>query len=389
MSNQSSLFDPRGIAESRSRARFHLGEEQQATLLARVTSTVIRDKLVAPLRSAMHFVVEQDNPQDPGVMKIEYPTETCTIHQHALGQLAGKVDLPMTFTNKLNKSSDAWRHQLLAHNLNELFYNTPFSGERPRFLHRIVGGELRGFLTRRFNRHLASLPMLRAFIEAYEKAGAKPVESTATDVRASLKSYLPHVFEAYPGQFICVGVEWSNSDFGAGKLAVSQTIWDPVRQTRAVLDEPVSRVHLGSIIEDSDIEMSEETMAKEVDTQASAIHDAVSQQLGEEQIERLLRAIKVAHEEEIPLGRLRSMWRNILMKKELESLEQLLSKAEVEDLPPPGKNINGEPIPTKWWAASVLSHIADRTDDEDRKGDLQREAGKLLSSTKEVGDGSQ
>lgn len=231
--------------------------------------------------------------------------------------------------------------------------------------------------------------MLRAFIEAYEKAGAKPVESTATDVRASLKSYLPHVFEAYPGQFICVGVEWSNSDFGAGKLAVSQTIWDPVRQTRAVLDEPVSRVHLGSIIEDSDIEMSEETMAKEVDTQASAIHDAVSQQLGEEQIERLLRAIKVAHEEEIPLGRLRSMWRNILMKKELESLEQLLSKAEVEDLPPPGKNINGEPIPTKWWAASVLSHIADRTDDEDRKGDLQREAGKLLSSTKEVGDGSQ
>jgi hypothetical protein len=384
---QPSLFEPRNIAESRARARFHLGEAQKKALVDRVASTVIRDRLVAPLRSAMHFIVEQDSASDPGVMKIEYPNETCTLHQHALGQLAAKVDLPMTFTNRLNKSSESWKKYLLAHNLNELFYNTSFPGERPRFLHRIVGNELRGFLTRRFNRHLASLPMLRAFIEAYEKASAQPVESTATDVRVSLKAYLPHIFEAYPGQFICVGVEWSNSDFGAGKLAVSQTIWDPVRQTRAVLDEPVSRVHLGSVIEDSDIGMSEETMAKEVDTQASAIHDAVSQQLGEEQIERLLRAIKVANEEEIPLGKLRGMWRNILMKKELESLEQLLAKSEVEDLPPPGKNINGEPIPSKWWAAAVLSHIADRTDDEDRRGDLQREAGKLLSMAKEAESG--
>lgn len=374
---------PRDLAEAKAKSRFHLGETEKNQLVDKVSKTVIIDRLVAPTRTAMHFITMQD----PLKLLIEYPRETCSIHQHALGQLAEKVKLPMTFANALNKSGHPWKLELLAHNLNELFYNSHFPGEKPRFLHRIVGDELRGFLTRRFNRHLASLPMLRAFIEAYEKAGAKPVESTVTDVRVSLKAYLPHVFEPYNGQFICVGVEWSNSDFGAGKLSVSQTVWDPLRSTRIVLDEPVSRVHLGSIIEESDIEMSDETMAKEVDTQASAIHDAVSQQLGEEVIGRLLKAINVAHEEEIPLNRLRGMWRNVLGKDELKSLEELLANAEVEDLPPPGRNLAGELLPTKWWAAAALSHIADRCGDDDRKTDLQREAGKLLSVTKDGSDG--
>jgi len=376
------LYD---VAQKKADNRFIIGNSQKNAILDRVASTVIRDKLVAP--GAMTFIpshkLEGANSTADSELRLQYgQKEIVRVHRHALGQLAGKVELPMNFVNRLRSSGDDWRMSLLVHNLNELFHNWAFAGESPRFLHRIVSDELRGFLTRRFNRHLASLPMLRAFIESYEKAGAKPTESMGSDVRVSLKAFLPEVFEAYPGQYICVGVEWSNSDFGAGKLCIAQTIWDPMRDTRAVMDEPISRVHLGSVIEESDIEMSDETMAKEVEVQAAAIHDAVKQYLSEEHIERMLRAVKVAHEEEIPLSKLKGQWARILLKKELESVETFLSSSDVIDLPPPGKNIHGEPIPTRWWAAAVVSHLADKCDDESRRAELQREAGRMVSEAK-------
>jgi hypothetical protein len=372
-------------AEVAAHARFNIGEQEKDALLERVASTVIRDRLVVP--KAMTFFPTHKDDGDPAKdseLRLRYgEKEVVKIHHHALGQLASKVELPMAFVNKLRLSKDDWKIGLLAHNLNELYRNTKFAGDAPRFLHRIVNDELRGFLSRRFNRHLASLPMLRAFVEAYEKAMALPVESAASDVRVSLKAFLPTVFEAYPGQYICVGVEWSNSDFGAGRLAITQTIWDPLRGTRAVMDEPISKIHVGSVIEDADIEMSDETMSKEVETQASAINDAVKQYLSEDQVGRMVRAIKVAHEEEIPFSSLRGQWRNILLKKELESVEALLASSDVVDLPPPGKNIKGEPLPTRFWAASVLSHIADRSGDDDRKYTLQREAGKLIMGARD------
>lgn len=384
--------DQHAIAEQRAKSRFQIGESARSSLLERVTNTVIRDKLVAP--GSMNFWVHGDK-KDNATLRLSYTrpknftdlanTEFITLHQHALGQLSNKVELPMAFVNRMNKifiTEGNWRLDLLAHNLNELFHNTRFVGDNPRFLHRIVGNELRGFLTRRFNRHLASLPMLRAFLEACEKAGAKPTESMGNDVRVALKCFLPNVFEAYPGQYLCVGVEWSNSDFGAGKLCIAQTIWDPVRGSRAVMDEPISRVHLGSVIEESDIEMSDDTMAKEVEVQAAAISDAVRQYLGEEHVEKMLRAVKVAHEEEIPLSKLKGQWARILMKKELESVEALLSSADVVDLPPPGRNIHGDPLPTRWWASAVISHLADKCDDEARRAELQREAGRLISEAK-------
>ena len=381
MTNQAdSKFE---AAERSAHARFDAGERDKDVLVARVAKMSIRDKLVAPRVMTFfpsHAELKPGETIGDSELRLRYgEKEVVRIHPHALGQLALKVDLPMTFVNRLKSSKEDWKISLLAHNLNSLFGNTKFAGEAPRFLHRIVDDELRGFLSRRFNRHLASVPMLRAFVEAYEKASGLPVESSASDVRFSLKAFLPHVFEAYPGQYICVGVEWSNSDFGAGRLAITQTIWDPLRGTRAVMDEPISKVHVGSVIEDADIEMSDDTMAKEVETQASAIHDAVRQYLSEEQVQRMVRAIKVAHEEEIPFSSLRGMWKNILLKKELESVEAILAASDIVDLPPPGRGIKGDPIPTRWWASAVISHLADKTGDEDRKSELQREAGRLIS----------
>ena len=379
-------------AQQRANARFDIGEKAEATLLQTIANMTIRDRLVPP--RSMKFAIEfEEKPAPKGAdaevvpigINLVYSGDVnmYRIHRHALGQLAGKVEFPITYLNKLN-TQDLWRLELLIHNLNTLFHNSSFErgNSEPRFLHRLVGGEVRAFLSRRFNRHLASLPMLRAFIEAVRAVHGRPIEALSTDIRWSLKCFLPLVFEAFPGQYICVGVTMANSDFGAGKMSVTQTVWDPMRDARTVLDESFSRVHLGSVIEDSDMEMSEETAVAEVEAQASAIRDAVTQMLSEESVGRALKAIKAAHEQEIPWHQLKGMLSRILYDKEVAAIETLLNSPGIVDLPPVGKTATGEPLPTKWWAASVISRIATNENDE-RKMELQQQAGKILGSGRE------
>jgi len=143
-----------------------------------------------------------------------------------------------------------------------------------------------------------------------------------------------------------------------------------------VLDHVISRVHIGSVIEESDIDMSEETSKKEAETQALAIRDSVVGQLSVESVERLLGAVKEAHEAQIPWHQLRGQLSRFLSKKDVESLQELL-KEENFDLPEIPK-IDGEKVPTKWWASSALSWLANRTDDPEKKLDLQHAAGSYL-----------
>lgn len=359
-------------AIERIQARVAVGENQAGHLVKSITDMVIKDKLVPPLE--MRFTLDEVQ-----TLGLEYSgKDNVRIHRHALGQLAAKVNFPITYLNTLNIKSEPWRPVLLVDNLNRLFHNTKFSrnDENPRFLHRLVGNELRGFLSRRFNRHLASLPLLRAFVESVKENGAMPVETTITDLRWALKCFLPDAYEAFPGQFICVGVTQSHSDFGAGKHTIAQSIWDPMRDTRAVL-EGTSKVHLGSIIEDSDIEMNDETALAEVEAQCKAARHTVNTYLGDEFITKALRAVKLANEAQIPWDQLRSALAKVLYEKELTTIETFLNSPGIIDLPPIGKNSEGEPLPSKWWTSQVLSKMAVDQDD-DRKIELQQIAGKWL-----------
>jgi hypothetical protein len=365
-------------AVDRMERRFSLGAQQEQMLLDTVAKTVIVDKLVPP--KSMDF------PVDSTGVKIRYAGElVCSIHRHALNQLCSKVKLPMSYVDLLLAGKDSWKKDLLAYNLESLFSSPDWverGGEPTRFLHRIVGNELRGFLSRRFNRHLASAPLLRAFIDQCVIEGARPVEASSSPVRNALKCLLPTVFEAFPGEYICTGVEWSNSDFGSGKLKVLQTVWRVTTGTAAVLDEGLSRAHIGSVIEESDIEMSDATARKEVEAQQGAVRDHVKEYLAEKTVGRLLTAIRAAHEEAIPWAQLRSRLRDVVGKGDLDWLQQVLDKKgeSIIDLPPISYAPDGAPTPNRYWASSALSALASKADDTDRRLELQREAGKLLAA---------
>ena len=359
--------------------RFKSGEKEEAALLDAVAKTVIVDRLVPP--SDMTF-----RPFSP-TMTLEYKLNspvkghTVGIHRHALNQLCSKVGVPMTYTNNLERG-EPWKQELLAHNLNELFHKNVWvdkDGGPLKFLHRVVGDELRGFLTRRYNRYLASAPLLRTFVDVCQSHGARPIESSRTPVRVALKYLLPEVFEAFPGEYVCLGSEWVNSDFGAGRLTVSQTVWRVATSTSSVLDETFGRVHLGSIIEDADIDMSEETAKKEVEALRSAIKDAVNVQFSQKTVDRLMGALRAAHDAQIPWSKLKGQLKGILSKLDIEWLQSSLdSGSGIVDLPSVSFSADGERVPNLYWAASAISALASKTDDEDKKLELQKEAGKLL-----------
>jgi hypothetical protein len=384
--NQTNLFDAFDAARQRMEARFKLGAEQEQFLLDIVTATVIVDRLVPP--RAMTFLTGSGDKSKEVFIHYKETDGKFSINRHALNQLCAKVQMNMNFVNML-QSGPSWKNDLLCDNLNALFQTPDWldrGGQPQRFLHRLVGQELRGFLSRRFNRHLASAPLLRTFIEQCRVEGARPIEAANSPVRSALKCLMPKVFEAFPGEYICLGVEWSNSDFGSGKLKVLQTLWRVGAGTASVIDEGLRRAHIGSIIEDSDIEMSDETAKKELEAQQGAVRDHVTAYLSEKTVERLLEAIRAAHNEKIPWHQLSHRLRDVLGKGDLEWLKNVLDqKAEtIIDLPPISFDPDGARVPNLYWAAGGLSAIAARTEDPDRRLDLQREAGKLLAAAMEA-----
>lgn len=384
-------------AKLRMERRFKDSDKQDDALLEQISKMVIVDRLVPPRMMEFYSGFDEEG------IKLRYPlnppgggaADIVKIHRHALNQLCAKVHLPMTYVNQLNqyvekpglesKTTEDWKRQLLCYNLNELFHEPewPDRSGTPRFLHRIVDGELRGFLSRRYNRHLASAPLLRSFVEECRAQNARPLEGAASAVRVSMKFLMPKVFEAFPGEYVCLGSEWGNSDFGAGMTTVSQTIWRIATGTSSVLDETFGRVHLGSIIEDSDIEMSSETAAKEVAALQSAIRDTVKAHFQESSVDRLLTALRAAHDEQIPWTRLRGQLSRFLNKGDILWLQSALDTGEsIIDLPPVSMS-GGERVPNLYWASNAVSALAAKTDDLDRRRELQLEAGKLLNAVLE------
>jgi hypothetical protein len=353
-------------ARQRLETRFNLGKRAQADLVNAVANLHIKDKLVPPTR--MNFSCTGGTPH------VSYGDDAVRIHPHALTQMASVAGIPKLYVNRLMQG-DEWERDLFSHNMNELFHKGVYLDRKKNPTK---------FLSRNFNRHLASLPLLRAFVVACGELQAQPIEASVSPTRFSLKMFLPYVFEPVSGEYIAVGQCWSNSDFGAGRMKLSLTVMRVSSGTTSILEDTLSRVHIGSVIQDADIEVSDETAIKEVEAQTSAIRDAVRGQLAPEPVNRVVNAIQAAYEEEVPWHRIRDVLGRVLNKKEIANVKDLLNSGidDIVDLPPPRLTDQG-PQATRWWAANVLSWLGSKEKDADRRIDMQEIAGELLGINKE------
>jgi len=285
------------------------------------------------------------------------------IHKHAMGQLASRANVPLKFVNELLEGGVGWKHELLAHNLNELYHREP-----KQYLARSVNGELRGWLSDRYARY-DSRPVLERFIDGLQGIGALPLAGTATDTRWSLKAVLPTIYEPVPGEVLVYGLELLNSDFGNGALHVRAFIDRLWCWNLCSGEDAVRKTHLGAKLGD-DIRYSEKTYALQTETQASAVEDVVKHLLAPEACETMNATIQKAASDNVKWETVKGRLKN-LTKGEVEKVKTSFEGPDTYNLP------EGQ---STWRLSNAVSWLATSLEDGERKLDLEREAGRLISA---------
>lgn len=339
--------------------KIETGRASGAALFEKVFSQVPHDR-IAPSPSIKFEVDTTTKPQ----LAMVVGGDALTVHRHALGQIADRAGIPGRYVGDL-AGGVQWQQDLAAHTLNQFFCNAEV--RKVRHLIRSVDGEARAVLSDKYRR-LDSRPLLEAFGEECHALGAVPVEGTATDTRVALKAFLPHVFEPVAGEVMCLGVEWSNSDFGAGKHAARAFLFRLWCLNGATMEDVLSQVHLGSVI-NSDFAFSERTMKRDTSTQVSALRDIIRGTLGPKNVNDMMDVIRNANAKEIE-WRSSSPIAKKLLKEEAKVVREAFEGEDVVNLPP---------VKSAWRMSNAISWLAGKTEDADRKLELQRLAGAVIN----------
>lgn len=283
------------------------------------------------------------------------------IHQHAMRQVGAIAGIPGTYVDTLGGGA-MWQRELLAHNLRETYARSS-----SRHLVRAVGGEVRGFLSDRYRR-LDSRPLLEAFVEGVQRFGAVPFSGHAGDVRVSLKAIVPDAM-TIGRDVVAMGIEWSNSDFGSGTHSVRAFLLRLTCLNGATVEDVMRNVHLGGRLAD-DVEYSRKTYELDTRTTVSALRDVVKGVLEPAKRQGLAARIEKAQATEANWTGLKSRLAKALTKEELRKADEAFNGPDEVNLPPE---------PTLWRASNAISWIAHTAGTDERKLELEKLAGGLLT----------
>lgn len=360
------------FARNKMEAKIKSGEASAGRVIQQVQSVVPVDSL-APARALRFHSNGTIN------MSVEGTDAAWNLHRNAVGQVAQRADLPMSFVNKLitppkptkrnpEPKVPRWKHDLLAHNLHEIYKHRSAD---TRYLVRAVDGEARGFLSANYRR-LDCRPLLDSFASAAHEMGAVFLDGVATDTRVALKAMLPMVFEPTPNEVMCFGVQFENSDFGVGALYCRPFYWRLWCTNRGTLEDALAQIHLGKRLTEADL-ASEKTLALDQKTHVSLVDDIVRKFLSANKVNSMCEVIRRANEEQFDWSDINRNVLNHLTKGEQEEAEEMFNsdKVEVEVLPE---------AKSTWRASNIFSYLAGKAEDPDRKMELERVAGQIIDT---------
>lgn len=378
----------RSYVEARSEAARHArtkmeekiagGRQKAEQLLNHLDANMPNDMLIPPHQ--MQFEARPD-----GIELVALDKPALKLHYNALSQFAGKTKLDYGYIRKLldgfgddkpakknstpNRDSSKWRTDLAAHVLNEHLDNM-LPAKRNNLI-RSVGDQARAFLSDNYDIYDGT-QLLAAFVETSQQLELPPVpvESTCTELRTSLKMFLPMVFEPVDGEVVCVGAEWFNSDFGCGRYGVRMTLWRLWCTNYAMLEEGLFEVHLGpKLTNDRLIQYSQKTLNLQTQARVEATKDIVKGLLGPQKVNQLLDAIKRADEEKVAWTSAKTALSKYLRKDEMEEAEKLFQSEE--DMRVPRRQ-------SLYKVSQILGLFAGQSADGDRKLELERASGAIL-----------
>lgn len=283
------------------------------------------------------------------------------VTDNAMGQLCGRLELPAPYLRSMVEG-EPWQQALSTRVMNEHLDHA-----NQRLLVRSYGPTHRAFLSDRYRR-LDSRPLLESFVTACQGVGAVPVEGLASDTKCSIRAILPRVVEPVPGEYMVLGLNWSNSDYGAGTYAVSFFAMRLLCQNGMLGESAIKQVHLGGRLPE-DLQFSQRTYDQDTRTSASATTDIVRSLLSPAAVDKRLALIRDAASQETTFAAAYRSLRNQLNKGETKALKESFESSE-SILLPAGQ--------TKWRFSNALSWIANQTESADRRGELQALAGRVV-----------
>lgn len=350
------------FARTRLEHAINVGRASAGRVVEQVLSRLPDDELT----HAAKTTIEVD--PDGRALFVTPEHEGSPLTPFAFGQLATRSGMPVGYARELleqsrpAKGQRAWQADLLAHSLSQHLQHS-----EDRFLVRRLEGRTHGVLSDAYKR-MDSRPLLDAFVATATQLGAVPISGHATDSRIAVRALIPTIYEPVPGEAVAFGLNWQNSDFGAGSYRVSAYLMRLWCLNGAVGDAELKKAHIGARL-DFDFEVSRETHRLTERALAGQTKDAVRGLLGPAAIEAKLDVIRNAHSKEVDFE---TAWRSVgreLSKGDKEQVKQAFESQDDINLPA-GK--------TMWRFSNALSWIANAKDtSEDKRLDLQSLAGKV------------
>lgn len=350
----------------------HSAQAKSVAALQRIENEIPEDHVVASRR--LDFV-----PAGAGrELALSYPvaageaiegSKLVQVHNWALGQVCEAVGLKRDYVKALlgrGDEKDPWGAELAAHNLNELYGHHDES-----HLLRSYGGVLRGFLSPRYKRRHPGR-ILDVLIQGFKHHGLIAYDAWCSDTRHGVRAVLDRIVEPVPNECLGIGVYYSESPYGNGATSLSifaERMWCT---NLAVMEQSLREVHLGGRLSE-DVSWSDDTYRKDTDLMSSQLTDMLEGTISEKAIEKLCRVVKAAHAQKLDAKGFADFLKKHLSAGDASSVLAAYNTADVEMLPA-GNNV--------WRASNAISFFAGTVNDEEKKLDLQRLAGKILPTVK-------
>ncbi len=297
------------------------------------------------------------------------------ITQHAKRQLAAKLDIPVSYFDRL-----ATNHpDLLATNVNELFKREP-----SRSMVRTLDGNVRAFLSDRY-RPLDNFDLADAVLPVITQAGAKVESCEITETRMYIKCLLPWLDRELPvpeGLKMGVGhnffvrriigaVTISNSEVGAGALSINPGIFERQCTNLAVFkDEGFGKMHVGKKADGQDAVskyLSDQTKRLADATVWAQVRDVVQATMDGKVMESIVAKLVAARNDAIE--------GNPAKVVEVFAKKSGLNEEEKGGLL---KHLVGSGEMTRYGLQWAVTRLAGDVADYDRASELERLGGQVI-----------
>jgi hypothetical protein len=337
------------------------GQKSAARTIERILNEVPTDAVVGNKRMAWNLAGTGDNAKVVLTTEGAFDGKPLPMHRHALQQAVERMGVPIKYLDRLTEGAQ-WERDLARDTL-----NTHSQNKAGKAMLRVYGGQVRGFLSDAYKR-IDSRPMLDSLLGALSSVGFVVYAGVASDVRVSVRAIKPQIYEV-AGDPVVFGIEWDNSDYGAGKHEVRVFLLRTLCLNGMTGESLMSNTHLGSRASE-DVKLSEQTRKAGEEYFTGLIRETVTQRAGQAAIDKTLAAVRQSAEERISLGdNLPTALRRALSKPEQDRVKALFESDESVMLPP---------APTTARLANVLSWMANTSSNPDRALDLQALAGEVM-----------